>query len=129
VPLEVIKAKAALHVSDWDLDEVRCLCELGALVGESSNTLPFSGVGAELVACNKCSDLPCADCSSLSSWMKARRRDTPPPMPTLLMLSLRISRSSGVRVCGASVWVIIPVHTRCGGSARCECECVCACMS
>jgi hypothetical protein len=23
VPLEVIKAKAALHVSDWDLDEVR----------------------------------------------------------------------------------------------------------
>ena len=31
VPLEVIKAKAALHVSDWDLDEVRCLCESGRL--------------------------------------------------------------------------------------------------
>jgi hypothetical protein len=37
VPLDVIKAKAALHVSDWDLDEVRCLCESGALVGKSSN--------------------------------------------------------------------------------------------
>ena len=31
MPLEVIKAKAALHVSDWDLDEVRCLCESGRL--------------------------------------------------------------------------------------------------
>ena len=37
VPLEVIKAKAALHVADWDLDEVRCLCESDALVGKSSN--------------------------------------------------------------------------------------------
>jgi hypothetical protein len=44
VPLEVIKAKAALHVSDWDLDEVRCLCESGALVGESSSTPTLGGV-------------------------------------------------------------------------------------
>ena len=38
VPLEVIKAKAALHVSDWDLDDVRCLCESGALVGRGART-------------------------------------------------------------------------------------------
>jgi len=29
VPLEVIKAKAALNVSDWDLDDVSaCVCRL-----------------------------------------------------------------------------------------------------
>ena len=44
VPLEVIKAKAALHVSDWDLDEVLCVCDSCA---------PSCARAASRVACHR----------------------------------------------------------------------------